>query len=258
MKTDYSGLRQVVGPVFIAVLVTMQLAAFSAPAGAHQPPRAPAPAPAVNHGSHGAPGVTPLATDCSQSKLAAHDGFQEGPACVSTAFGELAAQQKGPQVLIVDAPRKVRVGEPITLKVSSRNLVRDRFLPAAQGGYYAESSLLNGDGLTRGHIHSSCRVLSSGDTAPTPDRAGDGLFVVVEDDKGNATPDTVTITLPGGLPREGDAQCAVWAGEGSHRVPMMQFANQIPAFDVVRVQVRGEKRDGDRDRRRDRREQDGG
>jgi hypothetical protein len=40
-----------------------------------------------------------------------------------------------------------------------------------------------------------------------------------------------------GLPQAGIAQCAAWAGDGSHRVPMMQRANQIPAFDVVRIRV---------------------
>jgi hypothetical protein len=41
-----------------------------------------------------------------------------------------------------------------------------------------------------------------------------------------------------GLNTPGTAQCASWAGDGSHRVPMMQRANQTPAFDVVRIQVK--------------------
>jgi hypothetical protein len=40
-----------------------------------------------------------------------------------------------------------------------------------------------------------------------------------------------------GLPATGLAQCAVWAGDGSHRLPMMQRANQTPAFDIVRITV---------------------
>ena len=40
-----------------------------------------------------------------------------------------------------------------------------------------------------------------------------------------------------GLPGRGLAQCAVWAGDGSHRIPMMERANQTPAFDSVRILV---------------------
>jgi hypothetical protein len=29
----------------------------------------------------------------------------------------------------------------------------------------------------------------------------------------------------------------VWAGDGSHRTPLMQRANQTPAFDSVRITV---------------------
>jgi hypothetical protein len=32
-------------------------------------------------------------------------------------------------------------------------------------------------------------------------------------------------------------QCAAWAGDGSHRIPMDAFPNQVPAFDAVRVTV---------------------
>ena len=38
--------------------------------------------------------------------------------------------------------------------------IRDRFLAAGQGGYYVESSVLQ-DGITRGHFHTACRMLSS-------------------------------------------------------------------------------------------------
>jgi len=47
----------------------------------------------------------------------------------------------------------------------------------------------------------------------------------------------VTINIPG-LPTAGLAQCASWAGDGSHRIPMMERANQTPAFDTVRIRVR--------------------
>src|SRR3712207_8007833 len=35
------------------------------------------------------------------------------------------------------------------------------------------------------------------------------------------------------------SQCAVWAGDGSHRIPMMERANQTPAFDTTRIEVGG-------------------
>ena len=50
--------------------------------------------------------------------------------------------------------------------MSTRNLVRDRFLGAAAGGYYLESSFLNDEGLQRGHFHTACRILPNTDEAP--------------------------------------------------------------------------------------------
>lgn len=180
-------------------------------------------------------GLEILGNDCSGSDLPAHDGFQNGDRCVSTAFGEVGDADTNPQLMIVSAPNRVRVGQPFTLRVSSRNLVRDRFLPAGQGGYYLESSVLNEDGLTRGHFHTACRMLTSNRTAPEPGPVP-AFFVATEDGGGGAGADEVTVQVPG-LPSTGIAQCATWAGDGSHRVPMMVRANQIPAFDVVRVVV---------------------
>jgi hypothetical protein len=179
-------------------------------------------------------GLQVLAKDCSKSKLAPHDGFQNGNRCVSTAFGELAEAANNPSLLIQDAPTQVNAGQGFQIAVSTRNLVRDRFLAAGQGGYYVESSLLNDQGLVRGHFHTACRMLQGNqaqDPAPVP-----AFFVATEDGSGGAAPDTVRVTVAG-LTTPGTAQCAVWAGDGSHRVPMMQRANQIPAFDVVRIQV---------------------
>jgi hypothetical protein len=182
-------------------------------------------------------GLQILADSCEDSVLTPHDGFQNGNRCVSTEFGEVGEQAKNPTLLITDFPESVRANTPFTLKVSTRNLVRDRFLAAGAGGYYVESSVLTGDGLVRGHFHTACRMLSSTseavDPAPVP-----AFFVATEDKKGGERPDTVTIQVPG-LPQEGTAQCASWAGDGSHRVPMMQRANQTPAFDAVRVTVEG-------------------
>ncbi|MDT7651557.1 MAG: hypothetical protein QOI36_2963 [Pseudonocardiales bacterium] len=181
-------------------------------------------------------GLDVLGTDCTGSKLPPHDGFQLAPRCVSTSFGEVAAEDKSPSLLITDAPRKVRVKETFTIKVSTRNLVRDRFLGAAAGGYYLESSFLNKDGLQRGHFHTACRTLDATDVAPDAAPAPE-FFLATQDNGGGAEPDTVTITVTG-LPTAGTAQCAVWAGDGSHRIPMMQRADQTPAFDAVRIEVR--------------------
>ncbi|MFV2105631.1 hypothetical protein [Micromonospora sp. LOL_015] len=177
-----------------------------------------------------------LGTGCDDSSLEPHDGFQVGSRCVSTAFGEVGAAEQNPTLLITESPESVGVGEPFQLRVSTRNLVRDRFLPAAQGGYYVESALLTGDGLTRGHFHTACRMLTSTTEALDPEPVP-AFFVATEDGGGGAEPDVVTIQVPG-LPQEGIAQCASWAGDGSHRIPMMQRANQTPAIDAVRIEVR--------------------
>jgi hypothetical protein len=99
-----------------------------------------------------------------------------------------------------------------------------------------ESSILK-DGLVRGHFHTACRVLSSTKVAPAPDPVPD-FFVATEDSKGGATPDVVTINVPG-IKNAGLEQCSSWAGDGSHRIPMMERANQTPAFDSVRITVGG-------------------
>lgn len=176
-----------------------------------------------------------LGTSCEDSNLDLHNGFQEAPRCVNTSHGEVTTQDKNPSILIVGAPEEVRSGQNIRLKVSSRNLVRDRFLAAGAGGYYKEMGVLNAEGLTRGHFHAACRLIGDGKVALAPDRQAS--FRAVEDGAGGATPDTVVVTLPG-LQGRGKAQCAVWAGDGSHRMPMMQFANQIPAFDAIRLKVK--------------------
>lgn len=176
-----------------------------------------------------------LGVSCEDSQLDLHVGFQDAPRCVNTSHGEVTTQDKNPAILIVGFPEDVRSGQNIRLKVSSRNLVRDRFLAAGAGGYYKEMGVLNEEGLTRGHFHAACRLIGKGREALVPDRQAS--FRAVEDGGGGAAPDTVVVTLPG-LNGKGQAQCAVWAGDGSHRMPMMQFANQIPAFDAVRLKVK--------------------
>ncbi|WP_099343929.1 MULTISPECIES: hypothetical protein [unclassified Actinoplanes] len=176
-----------------------------------------------------------LTDTCIDSRLPAHDGFQKGDRCVSTEFGEVASAANDASLLITAAPVVVAPNTPFTLKVSTRNLIRDRFLAAGKGGYYVESSVLQ-NGIVRGHFHTACRMLASTRSAPDPDPVP-AFFVATEDGKGGRTPDTVTIQVPG-LPAEGTAQCASWAGDGSHRTPMMERANQTPAIDAVRILVR--------------------
>ena len=183
-------------------------------------------------------GLTILTNTCKDSSLPAHDGFQKGDRCVSTEFGEVGVAANNPSLLITRAPRSVAVNTPFSITVSTRNLIRDRFLAAGKGGYYVESSVLR-DGIVRGHFHTACRMLSGTDAAPAPDPAP-AFFVATEDSRGGREPDSVTINVPG-LPSPGLAQCASWAGDGSHRIPMMERANQTPAFDAVRIRVRAQR-----------------
>ncbi len=192
------------------------------------------PAPAPTTPPPGA-GLGVLTNSCETSNLEAHDGFQRGERCVSTEFGEVAAAANNSTLLITNAPRNVNRNQPFTIQVSTRNLIRDRFLAAGQGGYYVESSVLQ-NGLVRGHFHTACRILQNGNQAPAPEPVPE-FFVATEDSRGGAQPDTVAIQVPG-LPNSGNYQCSSWAGDGSHRVPMMERANQTPAFDSVRVRVR--------------------
>ncbi|MET8120080.1 hypothetical protein [Micromonospora sp. NPDC005291] len=188
-----------------------------------------------NGGNAPGAGLGVLANDCDESQLQPHDGFQIGNRCVSTEFGEVGAAANNPSLLITQFPEQVARAQAFTLRVSTRNLVRDRFLAAGQGGYYVESSLLNDQGLVRGHFHTACRMLDSLTAPPEPQEVP-AFFVATEDGRGGAQPDEVTIQIPG-LPESGTAQCSVWAGDGSHRLPMMERANQTPAFDSVRIDV---------------------
>ncbi|GIM96142.1 hypothetical protein Ato02nite_079350 [Paractinoplanes toevensis] len=197
--------------------------------GSAEPAATTAPAAAVPGANLGI-----LANSCDGSTLAPHDGFQKGDRCVSTEFGEVSSAANNSSLLITQAPPVVKVNTPFTLKVSTRNLIRDRFLAAGAGGYYVESSVLQ-NGIVRGHFHTACRMLASTRVAPDPAPVP-AFFVATEDKKGGRAPDTVTIQVAG-LPTSGTAQCASWAGDGSHRVPMMERANETPAIDAVRIRV---------------------
>jgi hypothetical protein len=152
-------------------------------------------------------------------------------------MGEIAAETQLPSLLITGAPRFVQVGQKFQLKVSTRNLVRDRFLGAKDGGYYLESSFLNEQGLQRGHFHTACRLLASTRSAPDSGKAPE-FFVATQDGRGGTEPDTVTITVDP-IKSPGVLQCTSWAGDGSHRTPMMTKANETPAIDSVRIFVVG-------------------
>lgn len=224
----------------VGVLVVAFVAVFAPAASA-------GPRPAANPASSfDVKSKEPITDICKDTKLQAHTGFQIGPACADTEFGEVADQAHNPSLLITSAPDQVRSGQDFTIKFSSKNLIRDRFLAAGAGGYYAEGAVLDAKtGLTHGHAHIACRVLASDNTAPDQ-AAVPAFFLAIEDGKGGAKADTVTVKVPGKnaagnvtFPRGADIQCSVWAGDGSHRVPMMQRANQTPAFDSVRIAIRG-------------------
>ncbi|MDF3050375.1 MAG: hypothetical protein K0R87_2013 [Pseudonocardia sp.] len=186
-------------------------------------------------------GQNVLGRDCAggtNADLDLHTGFQEAKAqCVETAMGAVADENNLPSLLITNAPKEVAVGQAFELQVSTRNLVRDRFLGAAAGGYYLEASFLDGKGLQRGHFHTACRILPK--TSEAPDSKGaPEFFVATQDNGGGTAPDVVTIQVPG-IKKDGELQCTSWAGDGSHRTPMMSRANQTPAIDSVRITVGG-------------------
>jgi hypothetical protein len=183
-----------------------------------------------------APPIDIQQTNCSESNLQAHTGFQDANRCVSTDHGEVGELAKNPTALIIEFPEDgVRVNTPFTITISTQNIIRNRFLGAAVGGYYAEMDELNAQGFAQGHAHLGCRILNNTDEAPDPTRSD--FFVAIEDSVGGDSPDSIVVNVSG-LPRAGIANCALWLGANSHRVPLMQFANSIPGFDAVRFQVR--------------------
>lgn len=191
-------------------------------------PTAPAPAPTAS-------GIVLGPTDCSDSNLPSHTGFQIAPACVGTAFGAVPAQENSPSLLIVRAPNRVAANTPFSWTFVTDNLEKSEFLPAAQGGYFAQPARLNGNGIVKGHVHSGCYLLSSTRRAPNgADRAT--FFLATEDNLGaEGDPSFVTINVPGLA--AGTYRCISWAGTGSHGIPVNMFANQAPAVDAFRLVV---------------------
>src|SRR6266545_4343420 len=174
-------------------------------------------------------GDAPLSKDCGDSPLTVNDGFQKGNTCVAVDSGEVS--DKTPAVLITRAPRRVASGVDFQISISSRNVVRDRFLAAATGGYYAERSVLNPQGIQRGHSHVWVQDIGSGRTAPDADAAPLDFFKAVED---NGDGDfTLTIT---GL-TAGNKKLCVNDADGSHRTAMTKAAKLAMPYDCVRLFV---------------------
>src|SRR6266508_2950327 len=176
-------------------------------------------------------GDAPLSKDCGDSPLTVNDGFQKGNTCVAVDSGEVS--DKTPAVLITDAPEEVAAGQDFQVAISSKNVVRDRFLAAATGGYYAERSVLNPNGVQRGHSHVWVQDIGDGQSAPNADAAPLDFFKAVED---NGDGDfTLTIT---GL-TAGNKKLCVNDADGSHRTAMTKAAKLAMPYDCVRLTVAG-------------------
>jgi hypothetical protein len=173
--------------------------------------------------------------------LGIHNGLQSEEAqCVETEMGVVPAIQNAPSLIIADAPTQVAVNEPFSILVSTRNLIRDFFPPAGDGGYYRVSAFLNEDGLVRGHFHTACVLITDPAVPPTPDELlNPPFFQATEDGGGQAEPDTVEVQIADGLPTPGQYRCSSWAGSASHSPPMMNFARMQIASDTVRIEVAG-------------------
>jgi hypothetical protein len=172
---------------------------------------------------------------CDNSLMEVHDGFQNGNRCVAVDRGEVPVAENSPSLLIVSAPRIIRINRPFEIRISTRNLVRNFFQPAGTGGYFNNRSMLNEEGIVEGHVHTSIRPLPSTrvapDAAPVPT-----FFKATEDGLGGRTPDTFVVQVPG-IATPGIYQITSWCGDASHGVPMNQRANQNPCVDVVRLIV---------------------
>jgi hypothetical protein len=177
----------------------------------------------------------PILTDtCTDSQLPPHDGFERAPRCVATDAGEVPLAT--PAVLISQFPRLARAGQPFQVTLTTRNLVRDRFLKAAEGGYYREMSVLDGGGVVRGHLHVYVQALGDGATVPDADATPLEFFRAVEDGGGGAGVSRVAVAV-GGL-TAGPKRLCVTMGDGSHRVPLMRAAKLAAGIDCVRMFVR--------------------
>ena len=176
------------------------------------------------------------ATTAASSQLPPHTGFQDGNRCVSTEFGEVGTADKNPTLLITAAPRAS--GSASSSTSGQHPQPGPRPVPRGRAGRLLQGELVPHrrrawSAATSTPRAGCCHVDHAGARRPHPVPA---FFVATEDGGGGADARHVTINVPG-MPSAGTAQCASWAGDGSHRIPMMQRANQIPAFDSVRITV---------------------
>jgi hypothetical protein len=136
-----------------------------------------------------------LGRDCTASELPAHDGFQSRGRVREHAMGEVAAEDKLPSLLITEAPGSS--GRPgFQLKVSTRNLVRDRFLGAGRRWLLPGELVPQRRGpAARALPH---RLPDPASTDEAPDSSGlRRSSWPPRTTAAAARPDTVTINVPG-------------------------------------------------------------
>lgn len=180
------------------------------------------------------PPLEVLARSCEESDLPLHDGSQTGERCVATDMGEVPSEENAAAVVITDFPETVQAGQEFNVTIASDNLIRDRFLPAAQNGYYLEMGLLDPEtGITRGHLHTWVQPLNE-DGTPAP-ASNLEFFVATEDGGGGTEPDQITLTVSPLTP--GPKRLCVVAGSGSHAPPLIPRARMAVAVDCVRITV---------------------
>jgi hypothetical protein len=170
---------------------------------------------------------------CEASNLPRHDGFEKSGTCVETDMGEVS--DRSPSALITSVPENAAAGEAFQISASVRNVVRDRFAPAAKGGYYLFMSQLNEAGLTHGHAHIYVQNIGEGGSAPDSDAAPLDFFKAVEDGGGGADPDTITVDVPG--LQAGSYRACVTLGDQSHRLPLTKAAKIAAGMDCVRFTI---------------------
>src|SRR6266545_845732 len=172
---------------------------------------------------------------CDESNLEKHDGFQNAPRCVAIDQGEVSAH--APAALITSVPDNLQAGQAFQITANFRNVVRDRFAAAANGGYYHFMSELDGNGITHGHAHFYVQNIGDGAEAPDGDAGPLDFFKAVEDGGGGAAPSSVTVDVPG--LNAGSYRACVTLGDSSHRPPMMSAAKIAVGIDCTRFTVGG-------------------
>jgi hypothetical protein len=216
--------------VAVIAIVTGAMIGFVGAVGAQE-----AGAPAVEPGSQLDPN-NPAQTgerSCRASNLPRHDGFEKSGTCVQTQMGEVS--DRSPSALITNVPENAAAGEAFQITASVRNVVRDRFAPAAKGGYYLFMSELNEAGLTHGHAHIYVQNIGDAGAAPDSDAAPLDFFKAVEDGGGGAAPDNITVDVPG--LQAGSYRACVTLGDSSHRPPLTKAAKIAAGMDCTRFTI---------------------